>query len=206
MKGGVKMNYLTPEEVGEKLKVDPAVVRKWLRNGDLKGEKMGNLWRIPEEAINYVGKISLRDALKILLLNQETSLAPSIQEIFEIAEAAIPSPLKKKAWEIIKKAEGLFEDGCWLGPKTGIGDFSSGMIFYRLESEDESWLDELLDLYENKELEKTAKKVVNKKVKKMLVEYLIRNKGLSERDAWKEVKEIIGLENGRDGKTNKRGS
>ena len=43
---------LTPEQVAERLAVTPNTVRGWLRNGMLKGVKMGNkVWRVREEVL-----------------------------------------------------------------------------------------------------------------------------------------------------------
>lgn len=39
---------LTPEEVAERLVVSPNTIRTWLRTGELKGIKVGRLWRIKE--------------------------------------------------------------------------------------------------------------------------------------------------------------
>lgn len=39
----------TPEEVAEILKVSVITVKKWLRNGELKGVKVGKFWRVREE-------------------------------------------------------------------------------------------------------------------------------------------------------------
>jgi excisionase family DNA binding protein len=35
------IEYLTPEEAGEVLKVSPSTIKKWLRAGKLKGSKLG---------------------------------------------------------------------------------------------------------------------------------------------------------------------
>ncbi len=41
--------YLTPEEAAEKYKLAAVTIRKWLRQGKLKGYKVGGtLWRIEE--------------------------------------------------------------------------------------------------------------------------------------------------------------
>ena len=41
--------YYSPDEVAEKYNVSGVVVRKWLREGKLKGFKLGGkIWRIPE--------------------------------------------------------------------------------------------------------------------------------------------------------------
>lgn len=42
---------LTPEEVAQKLKVSRRTIYLWLRQGRLKGVKVGDLWRIPESAL-----------------------------------------------------------------------------------------------------------------------------------------------------------
>lgn len=39
---------LTPEEVAEHLAVSPKSIREWLRQGKLKGIRVGRLWRIRE--------------------------------------------------------------------------------------------------------------------------------------------------------------
>ena len=42
---------LTPEEVARILRVKPATVRYWLRNGKLDGFNVGFTWRIPLSAL-----------------------------------------------------------------------------------------------------------------------------------------------------------
>lgn len=43
---------LSPEEVAERLSVTPNTIRGWLREGTLKGVKLGNkIWRISEEEL-----------------------------------------------------------------------------------------------------------------------------------------------------------
>lgn len=39
--------YLTVEETARLLKVDPETVRRWLREGALRGLKFGHVWRTP---------------------------------------------------------------------------------------------------------------------------------------------------------------
>ena len=39
---------LTPEEAAERLSVSPKGVKNWLRQGKLRGLKVGRLWRISE--------------------------------------------------------------------------------------------------------------------------------------------------------------
>lgn len=43
--------YYTPNEIAKKYNVKEGTVRKWLYRGDLKGIKLGGLWRIPESAL-----------------------------------------------------------------------------------------------------------------------------------------------------------
>ncbi len=43
------MRLLKPEEAAEILGVNLGTVRRWLREGKLKGVKVGRLWRITEE-------------------------------------------------------------------------------------------------------------------------------------------------------------
>lgn len=50
------MELLTPEEVAARLKIARRTVYQWLREGRLKGVKMGNLWRVPEDALEKVFK------------------------------------------------------------------------------------------------------------------------------------------------------
>ncbi len=51
-KEGMNMQeMLTPDEVAKKLKISRRTVYLWLRQGRLKGVKVGDLWRIPEDAL-----------------------------------------------------------------------------------------------------------------------------------------------------------
>ena len=49
------MKFLTREEVGTYLRVNPRTVDRWLKNGLLKGYKLGkgptSKWRIPEAEV-----------------------------------------------------------------------------------------------------------------------------------------------------------
>ena len=42
---------LTPDDAAARLQVTARTVRKWLRNGTMKGIKIGHLWRISEATI-----------------------------------------------------------------------------------------------------------------------------------------------------------
>jgi len=39
---------LTPEQAADRLAVSPKTLRDWLRDGKLKGVKVGRLWRVRE--------------------------------------------------------------------------------------------------------------------------------------------------------------
>jgi len=38
--------WFTPVEVAERLKVDPATVRRWLKAGHVRGSHLGRVWRV----------------------------------------------------------------------------------------------------------------------------------------------------------------
>ena len=44
-------NLLTPEQTAERLGISPKTVGNWLRDGRLKGAKIGRLWRVSEEML-----------------------------------------------------------------------------------------------------------------------------------------------------------
>lgn len=50
------MELLTVEEVAAYLKMNPQVVRRWLREKKLPGVKIGKEWRIDKQAIDYILK------------------------------------------------------------------------------------------------------------------------------------------------------
>lgn len=45
-------DLLTPEQVAEELQINIHTIWNWLRQGKLKGKKMGRLWRIPRENLD----------------------------------------------------------------------------------------------------------------------------------------------------------
>ena len=47
---------LTVEEAAELMKVKVDTVRRWLRNGTLRGRKIGRIWRIAESDLNRLGQ------------------------------------------------------------------------------------------------------------------------------------------------------
>jgi acetyl-CoA synthetase len=51
--------YFTPEEFARKISVHPQSVRLWLREGNIKGVKLGRIWRIPEsEAQKFLSQLT----------------------------------------------------------------------------------------------------------------------------------------------------
>lgn len=43
--------FLTAEQVAEMMQVHLGTVRAWLRSGQLRGVKVGRVWRVPESAL-----------------------------------------------------------------------------------------------------------------------------------------------------------
>lgn len=54
--------YLTVEETARRLKVDAETVRRWLREGTLRGQKFGRVWRIPESELSLTPRETPRAA------------------------------------------------------------------------------------------------------------------------------------------------
>lgn len=49
------MNYLTPEQIAEKLEFDVETVRRWCKSRSLKAFKFGREWRIkPEDFQKFI--------------------------------------------------------------------------------------------------------------------------------------------------------
>ncbi len=44
--------FLTVEQVAQTLQVHLDTVRHWLRTGQLKGSKIGRVWRVPESELH----------------------------------------------------------------------------------------------------------------------------------------------------------
>jgi excisionase family DNA binding protein len=69
---------LTPEEAARILAVSPKSVREWLRQGKLKGVKVGRLWRIRERDL-------------------EAFLDPALRALEAAPEKARPNPRESRA-------------------------------------------------------------------------------------------------------------
>lgn len=41
-------DLLTPAQIAERLQVNEITVHRWLRSGDLRGIKIGRIWRVKE--------------------------------------------------------------------------------------------------------------------------------------------------------------
>jgi excisionase family DNA binding protein len=50
--GGSMAEVLTIEEAAARLKLKPQTVRDWLKDGKLKGVKLGRVWRVDAEALD----------------------------------------------------------------------------------------------------------------------------------------------------------
>jgi excisionase family DNA binding protein len=46
-----EQEWLTPAEVAQRLKVNEQSVRKWLRDGKLRGSLLGRVWRVSPAAV-----------------------------------------------------------------------------------------------------------------------------------------------------------
>lgn len=191
------MNYLTPEEAAEKLKVKPEAIRRQLREGELRGRKVGNLWRIREQDLDLT-PVSLREAVCIaVVLRRYSFKAPIFLMPFELAWSAIPTPLQDEAEKIVDKAGPLFETRdspvgvYWKGPEAG----STKDVIMRMEQDDDSWLEELMELYEQGELGNAAKAEEEKQTAlvlgEVLEEVLTDKLGLSEEEAHEKVRSLL---------------
>ncbi|SFH40392.1 DNA binding domain-containing protein, excisionase family [Desulfotomaculum arcticum] len=54
-------NYYTPQEVSDKLKLNVRTLYKWIREGKLNAVKLGDVWRIPESALQEFIKESMEN-------------------------------------------------------------------------------------------------------------------------------------------------
>ena len=45
------MKYLTPDKVAERLQRNPELVRRWIREGRLRAEKVGRSWAVLEREL-----------------------------------------------------------------------------------------------------------------------------------------------------------
>jgi excisionase family DNA binding protein len=95
---------LTPEEAAEILAVSPKSIRKWLRQGKLKGVKAGRLWRIRERDLEAFLNPVLH-ALETAPEDDEPLTEEDKRAITE-AEKAIAQG-KTKAWERVKREMGI---------------------------------------------------------------------------------------------------
>jgi excisionase family DNA binding protein len=50
-RGMTEPEYLTPEQVAEKLQMNPGVVRRMLAAGKLPGRRVGRIWRVPSDEL-----------------------------------------------------------------------------------------------------------------------------------------------------------
>ena len=83
---------LTPEAAAEKLAVSVKTVKNLLRSGKLRGVKVGNLWRLQEEALEeYLEEPSQRAQKKTNIEHQSPK---------EGKEREFKTPLAKRLWEI----------------------------------------------------------------------------------------------------------
>ncbi|PTM58404.1 helix-turn-helix domain-containing protein [Desmospora activa] len=51
-----KDRLITPKEAAERLAVSPLTIKKWMRDGKIKGTKLMSVWRISEEEVDKLVK------------------------------------------------------------------------------------------------------------------------------------------------------
>ena len=84
---------LTPETAAEQLAVSVKTVKNLLRSGKLRGVKVGNLWRLREEA--------LEEYLKDLVHNSAMPLAPRQSVASKSTKSRkLRTPLGRQLWKI----------------------------------------------------------------------------------------------------------
>ena len=84
---------LTPEAAAEQLAVSVKTVKNLLRSGKLRGVKVGNLWRLREEA--------LEEYLKDLVHNSAIPLAPQQSVASKSTKSRkLRTPLGRQLWKI----------------------------------------------------------------------------------------------------------
>ena len=62
--GGGKLDdkLLSVEEAAELIGVIPETIRRWLRTGEIEGEKFGRLWRIRESKLRGKAKTQITES------------------------------------------------------------------------------------------------------------------------------------------------
>jgi len=84
---------LTPEAAAEQLAVSVKTVKNLLRSGKLRGVKVGNLWRLREEA--------LEEYLKDLVHHSAMPLAPQQSVASKSTKSRkLRTPLGRQLWKI----------------------------------------------------------------------------------------------------------
>lgn len=56
--------YYSPREIANKYNVTSSAVNKWIKQGKLKAIKLGNVWRIPESALQEFIKTGIEEEKK----------------------------------------------------------------------------------------------------------------------------------------------
>lgn len=103
---------LTPEEAAEIFAVSPKSIREWLRQGKLKGSKVGRLWRIKQSDLEAFlnGQPSLQETEKCLEESAETTefrILKIPNDLYYLIEFEIYRGICKKIEEGDPKAEPL---------------------------------------------------------------------------------------------------
>lgn len=94
----MKDKMFSPDEIAERLAVNPATVRSWLRSGRLKGIKAGKrIWRInEEELIRFMGK---KDKLQASNVEKYSDRAQESEALYKVDEAGLFKDFKSLSAE-----------------------------------------------------------------------------------------------------------
>ncbi len=72
-----ELTYLTPPEVASVVRVAPSTVRRWLLSGQLKGCRVGKVWRIElDDLYSFLGRSQLDEAVDRVLEFMATQQLP----------------------------------------------------------------------------------------------------------------------------------
>lgn len=115
--GGVEMkDFFSPKEVSKLLKVSEKTVRRYLRDGVLKGQKLNGNWEISEEVVlNHMNQVE--DDVHFNSIEQSLIFSVKIENVqigHQIAKSII-NMMGHKAYDeckfsyMIEKSEATFE-------------------------------------------------------------------------------------------------
>jgi excisionase family DNA binding protein len=79
-----EMRVFTPDQVAEILQLPPRTIREHLRQGKLKGVRVGRHWRIPEKAVNEYLNVRVSEIPEATKKEwEETLIKPIIRQFLQ---------------------------------------------------------------------------------------------------------------------------